>query len=181
VPRPGLTARDAVIRTAKARREGRRAQVASRSQGTYDGPVISGNATLARTQEHARIVMTRLLRGDKTPAWTKDGIVEVTITAPDPAWLTDLCHQLVVARLAASAHVIQPITSLYRWKGAVHQAAEARASLRSRFELLVELTAFVVERHPYEVPNITAVGVVGGNPAYLSWVRDATSNRSSAP
>lgn len=87
----------------------------------------------------------------------------------------------VDARLAASAHVIHPITSVYRWDGTVHQAAEARAFLRSRHALLGELTAFVVKRHPYEVPNITAVPIVGGNPDYLSWARTATSNRSSAP
>jgi hypothetical protein len=48
---------------------------------------------------------------------TNDDIVEVTITAPDPDWLIDLCHQLVDGRLAASAHVIHPITSVYRWDG----------------------------------------------------------------
>ena len=63
----------------------------------------------------------------------------------------------------------------------MHQAAEARAFLRSRHAVLSELTAFVVERHPYEVPNITAVAIVGGNPDYLTWARTATSNRSSAP
>ena len=112
---------------------------------------------------------------------TNDDIVEVTITAPDPDWLIDLCHQLVDARLAASAHVMHPITSVYRWDGAVHQAAEARAFLRSRHALLGELIAFVVKRHPYEVPNITAVRIVGGNPDYLAWARTATSSHSSTP
>ena len=62
----------------------------------------------------------------------------------------------------------------------MHQVAEARAFLRSRHALLGKPTAFVVERHPYEVPNVTAVSIVDGNPDYLSWVRAATSNRSSA-
>ena len=35
---------------------------------SYDGPVISGNATLARTQEQAQAAMTRLLRDLETPA-----------------------------------------------------------------------------------------------------------------
>ena len=35
---------------------------------SYDGPVISGYATLARTQEHAQAVMTRLLDEAETPA-----------------------------------------------------------------------------------------------------------------
>ena len=60
-----------------------------------------------------------------------DELVEVTITAPDAAWLEDLCHQLVDARPAASAHVIHPVTSIYRWQDSVHQSTEARAFLRS--------------------------------------------------
>jgi periplasmic divalent cation tolerance protein len=102
-------------------------------------------------------------------------LVEVTITAPDPTWLTDLCRQLVDARLASSAHVIHPITSIYRWEGAIHQATEARAFLRSRLELLDDLTAYVLERHPYEVPNVTAVPISGGNPSYLAWIRGETA------
>ena len=59
--------------------------------------------------------------------------------------------------------------------------AEARAFLRSRHALLDELIAFVVKRHPYEVPNITAVPIIGGNPDYLAWARKATSDRMSDP
>ena len=80
---------------------------------------------------------------------TNDYIVEVSITAPDSHWLTDLCQQLVETRLAASEHVIHPIASVYRWDGAAHQTAEAGALLRPRHALLADLTTFVVERHPY--------------------------------
>jgi periplasmic divalent cation tolerance protein len=106
---------------------------------------------------------------EPTPA-TPD-LCEITITAPDREWLIDLCHQLVDARLAASAHVMHPITSIYRWRGDVHEATEARAFLRSRASLVDQLAAYVVERHPYEVPNITALPVIGGNPDYLAWMR----------
>lgn len=106
-------------------------------------------------------------------------LCEVTITAPDPDWLTDLCHQLLDARLASSAHIIHPITSVYRWQGDVHQTVEARAFLRSRFELLDELVAYVGDRHPYEVPNVTAVPIAAGNPDYLAWIRAETVQRET--
>src|SRR4051794_8737323 len=110
---------------------------------------------------------------------TDADLVEVTITAPDADWLTELCRQLVGARLASSAHVIHPITSIYRWGGAVRETAEARAFLRSRVDLLDALTAYVIERHPYEVPNITATAIVGGNPDYLAWAHAETAKRES--
>ena len=105
---------------------------------------------------------------------TADEPIEVIITAPERDWLEDLCHQLVDARLAASAHVIHPMASIYRWKGAVETATEARAFLRSRRALLDQLVAYVVERHPYEVPNITALSIVGGNADYLAWIEAET-------
>jgi periplasmic divalent cation tolerance protein len=104
-----------------------------------------------------------------------DDLCEVIITAPDPDWLADLCHQLVDARLAASAHVVHPIASIYRWQGDVRTTTEARAFLRSRRALLDALVAYVVDRHPYEVPNVTALPLVGGNPDYLAWLSAETA------
>jgi periplasmic divalent cation tolerance protein len=113
---------------------------------------------------------------------TTDDACEVIITAPDSDWLTDLCHQLVDARLAASAHVVHPVTSIYRWRGDIHTTTEARAFLRSRRTLLDELIAYVVERHPYDVPNVTALPLVGGNPEYLAWISSETaSGHASTP
>src|SRR3954468_12787440 len=77
-----------------------------------------------------------------------DVLVEVIVTAPDRDWLIDLCRQLVDEQLAASAHIIHPITSIYRWDGSVHETTEARAFLRSRHSLLAELTAYVLAHPP---------------------------------
>ena len=107
---------------------------------------------------------------------TADELCEVIVTAPDHEWLIDLCRELVDAELAASAHVIHPVTSIYRWDGAVHETTEARAFLRSRRGLLDELAQFVVARHPYQVPNVTALPIVGGNPDYLAWVHAETAS-----
>jgi periplasmic divalent cation tolerance protein len=95
---------------------------------------------------------------------------EVIVTAPDVEWLTAMCHELVESRLASSAHVISPVTSVYRWENEVHETTEARAFLRTRFALIDELTQVVVAKHPYAVPNVTAVPIVGGNPNYLRWI-----------
>ena len=108
-----------------------------------------------------------------------DDLVEVIITAPERDWLVDLCRQLVEAELAASAHVVDPVTSIYRWDNTIQEATEARAFLRSRLELVDELTRFVVVRHPYDVPNVTALPIVGGNPHYLAWVKAETVRKDA--
>jgi periplasmic divalent cation tolerance protein len=103
-----------------------------------------------------------------------EDLCEVIVTAPDGAWLEDLCRQLVSHRLASSAHVIHDVRSIYRWQGSVHETIEARAFLRSRTSLVEALTAYVVERHPYDVPNVTALPIIAGNPEYLDWIHAET-------
>ena len=100
---------------------------------------------------------------------------EVTITAPQHDWLLGVCLELVEARLASSAHVLYPVTTIYRWEGDVHQATEARAFLRSRLDLIEEITGYVIERHPYKVPNVSAVPLVAGNPRISRGSRPALS------
>jgi periplasmic divalent cation tolerance protein len=99
-----------------------------------------------------------------------DDPIEVTVTGPDADWLGGLCRELVESRLCASAHVLAPVRSIYHWEGAVREAVEARAFLRSRRANLDQIVAFVTARHPYRTPNVTAVAIVGGNPAYLDWI-----------
>ena len=104
-----------------------------------------------------------------------DDLCEVIVTAPDGAWIEDLCRQLVSNRLASSAHVIHNVHSIYQWHGDVRETTEARAFLRSRARLVDALTAYVVERHPYDVPNVTALPIIAGNPDYLDWIRTETT------
>lgn len=106
---------------------------------------------------------------------TEYDLCEIIITAPDAEWLGALCQQLVETRLASSAHVVHGVRSIYRWQGTVHDAKEARAFLRSRTALVDAIVAYVVERHPYDVPNITAVPLIAGNPGYLDWIRAETA------
>jgi periplasmic divalent cation tolerance protein len=103
-----------------------------------------------------------------------DDLCEVTVTAPDADWLAALARELVEHRLCASANIVAPVRSIYRWRGTTEDVREARAFLRARRTALEAIVAAVVASHPYEVPNVTATPIIGGNPTYLSWVRDAT-------
>ncbi len=111
---------------------------------SYDGPssAATPRSRAPRSRPRPSCSACQRSRG----AGMTDDLCEVIITAPDRDWLADLCRQLVDARLASSAHVVHPVTSIYRWEGAVHEATEARAFLRSRFDLVDALIAFVVER-----------------------------------
>jgi periplasmic divalent cation tolerance protein len=105
---------------------------------------------------------------------------EVVVTAGDADWLAGLTRALVEDRLAACGHLVQPIRSIYRWEGVVHDEAEARVALHTRRSLVDQIVARVNRAHGYEVPCVLALPVAGGNPAYLAWIaaetRDAPGN-----
>ena len=95
---------------------------------------------------------------------------EVVVTADDADWLAGFTRTLVEERLAACGHVLHPIRSVYRWQGAVHDDAEARVALHTRRSLVPAVVTRTAELHPYDVPCVIALPLVGGNPDYLRWV-----------
>ena len=99
---------------------------------------------------------------------------EVVVTAADANWLAEFTGRLVADRLAACGHVIPAIRSVYRWQGAVRDEREARVGLHTRRSLLPAIIARTAELHPYDVPCVVALPLVGGNPAYLEWLTDET-------
>ncbi len=100
-----------------------------------------------------------------------DDVVQVTTTADDADVLTALARDAVAARLAACAQIEGPITSTYWWQGTLETADEWRATLKTTQARADALEAFLMEHHPYDVPEVLRTPVIGGNPAYLAWVR----------
>jgi periplasmic divalent cation tolerance protein len=99
---------------------------------------------------------------------------EVVVTAADADWLAGFTRTLVEERLAACGHNLAAIHSIYRWDDAVHDEAEARVALHTRRSLVPAIVARADELHPYDVPCVIALPLVGGNPAYLEWIGTET-------
>jgi len=98
----------------------------------------------------------------------------VITNLPDRSSAEKLAHALIERRAAACVNVMSPCFSVYRWQGAVETAAEHplfAKTTRDRYELLERV---IRELHPYELPEIIAVPLAGGLPAYLQWVEAET-------
>lgn len=94
----------------------------------------------------------------------------VTTTLPSREAAERVAEAAVTERLAACSQVQGPITSIYRWHGAVETATEWYCHFKTTEDRLPSLEARLVEWHPYEVPEIIAVPVAHGAPAYAAWV-----------
>ncbi len=81
-----------------------------------------------------------------------------------------IAASLVDQRLAACVQVIGPITSTYRWQGAMETSQEWLCLAKSRRDLYRPLEEAIRQVHPYQVPEILAIPVIAGSAAYLAWL-----------
>jgi periplasmic divalent cation tolerance protein len=98
-------------------------------------------------------------------------IVLVTVSSGEEAKrISDI---LLGRKVIACVNIVQDVTSLYWWKGKLEQSKELLLLMKSRGELLDEIVQLVKENHSYEVPEIVAVPIVGGNADYLRWIEES--------
>ena len=93
---------------------------------------------------------------------------------PDEATARRVAASLVESRLAACVSVLAPCVSTYRWQGAVEHATEVPVLIKTTVQRYAELEVALRAQHPYELPEIVAVPVARGLPAYLDWVSAET-------
>jgi periplasmic divalent cation tolerance protein len=94
----------------------------------------------------------------------------VLSTCSDATEAEVIARRLVESRLAACVNVVAGVRSIYHWRGAVEQASECLLVIKSRRELFDQLRSEVEKLHSYEVPELLALTVIDGSPAYLSWL-----------
>jgi periplasmic divalent cation tolerance protein len=94
---------------------------------------------------------------------------------PDRAAAMDLARKLVDERLAACVNVLADCTSVYRWEGRNESVNEVPVLIKTLAQHYARLEQLIKTVHPYELPEIIAVPISSGLPAYLKWIAEETS------
>jgi periplasmic divalent cation tolerance protein len=97
-------------------------------------------------------------------------VLTVLCTCPDAATARRLAEGLVERRLAACVNILPEIRSIYRWRGQVQADDEALMLIKTTRLAYPELEAWLLESHPYDVPEVLALRVQQGSAGYLDWV-----------
>ncbi|CAL9066940.1 unnamed protein product [Musa banksii] len=66
------------------------------------------------------------------------------------------------------------IKSVYWWDGKVQTDSEELLIIKTRESLLSALTEHVQSNHEYDVPEVIALPINGGNLKYLEWIKNST-------
>jgi periplasmic divalent cation tolerance protein len=104
-----------------------------------------------------------------------DDVVLVLTNLPDRASAQRVADALVEARAAACVNILAECASVYHWRGAVETANEVPLLAKTTRSAYPRAEATIRAYHPYELPEIIAVPLVAGLPAYLQWVEQETT------
>lgn len=101
-------------------------------------------------------------------------MVMVLTNLPDDATAMALAEKLVACRVAACVNCMAPVQSVYHWQGRIERAYEIPILIKAPRANYPEIERLIREHHPYDVPEIIALPIVAGLPAYLQWIGDET-------
>jgi periplasmic divalent cation tolerance protein len=95
-------------------------------------------------------------------------------TCPDAETAARIAHALVEERLAACVNRIPGVASTYRWQDTIHDDNEVLLVIKTTRERFDALRLRLADLHPYEVPELVALDIADGLPAYLDWLARET-------
>jgi len=92
------------------------------------------------------------------------------VTVSDSEEAHKIANELLKQRKAACVNIVPGVSSLFWWQDELDFAHENLLIIKTRASLLNEIVTLVSQIHSYDVPEIIALPIVGGNQDYLEWI-----------
>jgi len=99
--------------------------------------------------------------------------VVILVTAGSAKEAQRIAANLIKNKLAACVNIISGMQSVFWWEGKADKAKESLLMIKSKRSLLPKIIKAVRAVHSYEVPEIIALPIVGGERKYLRWIDDS--------
>jgi periplasmic divalent cation tolerance protein len=103
----------------------------------------------------------------------------VLVTAPDSKTARMLARAALQARLVACANLVPGIESHYWWQGKIENSAEILILFKTQKSRLGALEKLILEKHPYDTPEILALPLGSGTGKYLDWIENSVEGLKS--
>ncbi len=104
-------------------------------------------------------------------SFAEHDIVVILSNAPDMLLAKRIAHVLVEEHLAACVNLGAPGLSMYMWQSELEGTEEVPITIKTTGMRAQALMERLMTLHPYEVPEILVLPVLGGSASYLEWVR----------
>ena len=96
--------------------------------------------------------------------------IVLLITTANAEEAQRIAEVLVKERKAACVNIVPRISSLFWWQEKVESAQESLLIVKSRASVPSQIVDLVKQDHRYDIPEIIALPIIGGNPDYLEWI-----------
>jgi periplasmic divalent cation tolerance protein len=100
------------------------------------------------------------------------GKVVIFVTTSTEEEAHSIAELLLGHKKAACVNIVPRIDSSFWWQGKLDSARESLLIIKTRASKLPEIIEMVKSVHSYEVPEIIALPIIGGNEDYLKWIDD---------
>ncbi|PJZ41449.1 cation tolerance protein CutA [Leptospira kmetyi] len=94
----------------------------------------------------------------------------VYVTAKNEKEALKIGKAVVEERLAACANILPKMKSIYHWDKKVVTDNEVVLILKTKSDLMTELTLRIKSLHSYSVPCVVSLPLLEGNREYFSWL-----------
>ena len=102
---------------------------------------------------------------------SSDAVV-IFVTAGSIEESRAIAQVLLDKNKAACVNIVPQVESLFWWQGKVDSEREYLLVIKTKASVLDEVTKLVKQVHSYEVAEVIAMPIIGGNEDYLKWVDD---------
>ena len=68
---------------------------------------------------------------------------------------------------------IDKIKSIFWWQGAIDSSNEVLLIAKSKKSLIPKIVKKVKSLHSYDVPEVIALPIIGGNRDYIEWINES--------
>lgn len=86
-----------------------------------------------------------------------------------------IANKLVEEKLVACVNIIPKMESIYRWKGKIESSNECVIIAKTVDKNVKKVITKIKDMHPYELPDIIVLPIIGGLKEYLGYIADETS------
>jgi periplasmic divalent cation tolerance protein len=99
----------------------------------------------------------------------------VLTTAGSEEEARKIARHLVESRMAACVNIVPHVTSIYRWKENIEEAAEWLLVIKTTTPTFEKVSQAIVELHSYDLPECICLTIEGGSPNYLQWIAESVA------
>lgn len=100
----------------------------------------------------------------------EQGEIVIFVTTDSEQEAHKIADLLLIQRKAACVNIVPRVDSFFWWQGKLDSAQESLLIIKTKASLLPKLIVLVKGVHSYDVPEIIALPIIGGNEDYLKWI-----------